>query len=94
MVKVKKRSGEYEDFNQAKLEASLRSAGAEEEQASRISELVARSLQDGTETDDIRAMAAAELSQIDEDAAQRYQSFKSATSQTTSSSQTARTSAR
>ena len=78
MVKVEKRSGELEEFNASKLEASLTAAGASEQQAERIAATVASSLKEGTETAQLMMRAASELKRIDPAAAERYQGFKSA----------------
>jgi transcriptional regulator NrdR family protein len=75
LTHVRKRSGELEGFDASKLEASLTSAGAKTEFASKISEAVARELSEGIATADIRRMAVRELGTYDRSAAQRYEAF-------------------
>jgi hypothetical protein len=75
LSRLKKRSGELEDFDAAKLRAFLTRAGASDEHARRVSEIVAHSCREGMETTEIRRLAASELSQMDTAAAQRYETF-------------------
>jgi transcriptional regulator NrdR family protein len=77
MVRVEKRSGELEEFDTSKLEASLARAGVSEEQATRIAEKVARSVTEGTATAQVMAWAATELRHVNPTAAKKYESFKS-----------------
>jgi len=72
---VKKRSGETETFDEAKLETSLTKAGAKKEHAAKITEMVARIFREGMETTQIKERAATELSKTDPAAAHRYQTF-------------------
>jgi hypothetical protein len=58
-VKIKKRSGELEDFDRNKLQRSVLNAGASEEVARRISERVQPT--EGLSTDDLRRRVAEEL---------------------------------
>jgi 2-phosphoglycerate kinase len=78
LVKVEKRSGEMEEFDMAKLEASLTSAGARPEEATRIAQAIAKTVTEGTETAELMMRAATELRRIDPAAAKRYEAFKSA----------------
>jgi transcriptional regulator NrdR family protein len=75
LTNVRKRSGELESFDSAKLEASLTSAGAKSEYASKVSETVARELSEGMATEEIKRVAARELGAYDRTAAQRYEAF-------------------
>jgi transcriptional regulator NrdR family protein len=72
---VRKRSGEMQDFDAAKLTESLRRAGATEPHARIVSEIVAKSAQDGADTSDIRRLAATELGRLDNASARRYEAF-------------------
>lgn len=78
LVKVEKRSGELEEFEVSKLEASLTKAGVSEEQATKIAETVAKSVTEGTDTAQLLMRATTELRRIDPAAAKRYEAFKSA----------------
>jgi len=78
IFKVEKRSGELEEFNASKLEASLTRAGVSEEQATKIAETVAKSVTEGTDTAQLMMKAATELRRIDPAAAKKYEAFKSA----------------
>ena len=75
MTRLRKRSGELEEFDAAKLEGSLTRAGASQEHAHAVSEIVARNLRDGMDSMEIRRLAAAELSGRDNAAAQRYEQW-------------------
>ena len=79
MVKVKKRSGSLQDFDKAKIEASLSKAGAREEDATKIAENVASKIQEGTTTTEIKQIAATQLREIDERSAQSYETFQKLT---------------
>ena len=76
MVKVKKRVGHMEDFDRAKLKASLKKAGAKEEDATKVTEIVAGKVKEGMAANEIRRMAATELRRLDATAAQKYEAFK------------------
>lgn len=52
MNKLTKRSGELEEFSEAKLRASLTNAGASEDNARKVSEIVARNAREGMESGD------------------------------------------
>ena len=73
MVKVMKRS---EDFDTAKLKASLKKAGVKEEHATKVAETVARRVREGMTTAEIKRMAATELRRMDQKAARVYETFK------------------
>jgi 2-phosphoglycerate kinase len=73
--RLTKRSGELEEFSEAKLRASLTNAGASEENARKVCEIVARSAREGMQTAEIRRLAASELARWDSTAAQRYEEF-------------------
>lgn len=76
MVKVMKRSGDLEDFDEVKLEASLTRAGASEEHASRVAGIVAGNVTDRTHTVELSLMAGTALQRLDKMAAKRYKEFK------------------
>jgi transcriptional regulator NrdR family protein len=76
LVKVKKRVGHMEDFDRAKLKASLKKAGAKEEHATKVTEIVAGKVKEGMAANEIRRMAATELRRLDATAAQKYEAFK------------------
>ena len=73
MVKVKKRS---ENFDRAKLKASLRKAGAKEEHATKVAETVERRVWEGITTTEIRQLAATELRRMDPKAATVYETYE------------------
>jgi len=73
LTNVRKRSGELESFDAGKLEASLTSAGAKTEYATKVSETIARELSEGMATTEIRQIAARELGAFDSTAARRYE---------------------
>lgn len=75
MVKIKKRSGSMQDFDKAKLKASLKKAGAEEEHATKVTESVAGAVREGTTTAMIKRMVAIELRGMDQKATQAYETF-------------------
>ncbi len=79
MVRVKKRSGTMQDFEGAKLKASLRKAGAREEHATKVAGTVKGKVREGIVTSEIKRMAATELRGMDAAAAQRYEAFKKPT---------------
>lgn len=59
MARIKKRSGEMQEFDRGKLEESIRRAGASDETARRVAERVRPA--DGTSTDELRKMVSQEL---------------------------------
>jgi hypothetical protein len=75
LTRLTKRSGELEEFNEAKLRASLTDAGATEENARRICEIITRNWREGMETAEIKRLAASELSRMDSTAARKYEEF-------------------
>jgi transcriptional regulator NrdR family protein len=75
MVKVKKRP---EDFEKAKLKASVKKAGAKDEHATKVADNVAGKVKEGTETFEIRQWVITELTRLDSKAAKAYETFKKA----------------
>jgi transcriptional regulator NrdR family protein len=73
MVKVKKRS---EDFEKAKLKASVKKAGAKDEHATKVADNVAGKVKEGTETFEIRQWVITELTPLDAKAAKAYETYK------------------
>jgi len=76
MVKVKKRS---EDFEKAKLKASIKKAGAKDEHAAKVADNVAAKVKEGTETFLIRQWVITELTPLDSKAAKAYETYKKPT---------------
>ena len=72
MVNVKKR---FEEFDRAKLKASLRKAGAKEEHATKVAERVSRTVWEGMTTTEIKRLAATELRRVDPKAATVYETY-------------------
>ena len=72
MVKVKKRS---EQFDRAKLKASLKKAGAKEEHATKVAETVARTVWEGITTTEVKRLAATELRRMNPKAATVYETY-------------------
>ena len=73
MVKVKKRS---EDFDKAKLKASVKKAGARDEHATKVADKIAGKVKTGTTTIMIRRWVITELTPIDPKAAEAYKTYK------------------
>jgi len=73
LVKVKKRS---EEFNKAKLKASIMNAGAEDKHATQIADKIARKVKAGTTTVSIRRWVISELKPLDAKAAETYMKYK------------------
>lgn len=73
MVKVKKRS---EDFNKAKLKASMKKAGAKDAHATKIADKIASKVKPGTTTVVIRRWVIAELRPLDAEVAKAYEKYK------------------
>ena len=73
MVKVKKRS---EDFNKAKLKASMKKAGAKDSHATKIADKIAGKVKPGTTTVVIRRWVITELRPLDAEAAKAYETYK------------------
>jgi len=76
LVEVKKRSGAMQDFDRAKLKASLKKAGAKEEHATKVTEMVAGRVREGMTTAEIKRHAATELRRMDKRTAQAYETFR------------------
>ncbi len=76
MVKVKKRAGATQDFDKAKLKASLNKAGAKEEHATKVANKVADKAKEGMTTIEIRRLCITELRPLDPKAAKAYEAFK------------------
>ncbi len=79
MVRVKKRAGHMQDFDRAKLKASLKKAGAKEEHATKVVGTVSAKVREGTTTAEIKRLTATELRRLDTKAAQAYETFKKPT---------------
>ena len=73
MVKVKKRS---EDFEKTKLIASVKKAGAKDEHATKVADIVADKVKEGTQTFLIRQWVITELTPLDPKAAKAYETYK------------------
>ena len=73
LVKVKKRS---EDFNKAKLKASVKKAGAKDAHATKIADKIAGKVKPGTTTVIIRRWVITELRPLDPEAAKAYEKYK------------------
>ena len=78
LVKVKKRSGAMQDFDKAKLKASVRKAGAKEEHATKVADNLAGKVKEGTMTVEIRRWCITELRPLDPQAAKAYENFSRA----------------
>lgn len=76
MVKVKKRSGATQDFDKAKVKASLKKAGAKEEHATKVANKVAGNVKEGTMTVEIRRWCITEIRPLDLQAAKAYEAHK------------------
>jgi len=70
---VKKRS---EDFNKAKLKASVKKAGAKDAHATKIADKIAGKVKPGTTTVIIRRWVITELRPLDPEAAKAYEKYK------------------
>ena len=73
LVKVKKRS---EDFNKAKLKASIMNAGAKDKHATKVADKIASKVKAGTTTVMIRRWVIIELRPLDAKAAEAYMKYK------------------
>jgi len=73
LVKVKKRS---ENFNKAKLKASIKKAGAKDAHATKIADKIAGKVKQGTTTVVIRRWVITELRPLDSEAAKAYTTYK------------------
>jgi len=70
-----KRSGPMQDFDKAKLKASLKKAGAKDEHATKVAEMIEGRVREEMTTAEIKRMTAAELRRMDPQAAQSYETF-------------------
>lgn len=75
MVKIVKRDGSTEEFNKEKIYESCKAAGASEEVSRDIAEEVAKLVEDGTTTDQIRRMVLARLAQRAPEAADSWRFY-------------------
>jgi len=73
LVKVKKRS---EDFNKAKLKASMKKAGAKDKDATKVADKIASKVKEGTTTVQIRRWVMIELKLLDARATEAYRKYK------------------
>ena len=73
MVRVKKRS---EEFDKAKLKASLKKAGAKEAHARKVADKIAGKVKEGTRTVRIWEWVIAELKPLDPKAARAYRTYR------------------
>ena len=73
MVKVKKRS---ENFDKAKLKASMKKAGAKDAHATKIADKIAGKVKPGTATVVIRRWVITELRPLNPTAAKAYETYK------------------
>jgi len=73
LVKVKKRS---ENFNKAKLKASIEKAGAKDKHATKVTDKIASKVKEGTTTVLIRRWVITELKPLDAKAAEAYRKYK------------------
>jgi len=76
LVKVKKHSGATQDFDKAKLKASVKKAGAKEEHATKVADNLASKVKEGTMTVEIRRWCITELRPLDPKAAKAYETFE------------------
>jgi hypothetical protein len=73
LVEVKKRS---DDFNEAKLKASVKKAGAKDSQGTKIADKIAGKVKPGTMTDVIRRWVITELGPLDAEPVKAYETYK------------------
>ena len=73
LVKVKKRS---ENFDKAKLKASMKKAGAKEAHARKVVNKIARKVKEGTRTATIWEWVILELKPLDAKAAKAYRTYR------------------
>ena len=73
MVKVKKRS---ENFNKAKLKASMKKAGAKDKDATKVADKIASKVKEGMTTVQIRRWVIIELKPLDAKATEAYRKYK------------------
>ncbi len=65
-----------EEFNKAKLKASIINAGAKDKHATQIADKIARKVKEGTTTVLIRRWVITELKKLDAEAAEAYMKYK------------------
>ena len=73
LVKVKKRS---EEFDKAKLKASMKKAGAKEAHARKVADEVAGKVREGTKTVQIWRWVIVRLRPLDRKAAEAYRTYR------------------
>jgi 2-phosphoglycerate kinase len=73
LVKVKKRP---EEFNKAKLKASIKNAGVKDKHATQIADKIASKVKEGTTTVLIKRWVITELKPLDAKAAEAYTKYK------------------
>lgn len=76
LAKVKKHSGVLQEFDKAKLKASLKKAGAKEEHATKVADKVAGKVKEGTTTVEIREWCITELKPVDPKTAKAFEGYK------------------
>jgi transcriptional regulator NrdR family protein len=76
MVSLKKRAGTMQEFDKVKLKTSLVNAGAKEEHAAGVVDSIAAKVTEGMATQEVRRLVAAELRGLDQNAAQKYETFQ------------------
>ena len=74
MLKIKKRSGEDEEFSRKKLEKSILSAGGNEKTARMIAEGTKH--REELTTAKVRTRVITELKRLDHEACKRYEAYK------------------
>lgn len=75
MVRIKKRNGEYEEFNETKLYNSIIATGASPEVAHDIVEEVKKRLKEGMSTDEIRRVVLTKLKELDPNAVEAWKFY-------------------
>jgi len=78
LVRIKKRSGRFEEFLESKIVTSVRKAGASAEEAQHVAKLVSRKVAPKREvtTDELSNMVAASLSKVNKAAAGNFTKFR------------------
>ncbi len=74
MTMIKKRSGEMQEFSRAKMEESMKRAGAKEEVVKKLAESI--QVQEGMATQDLRQRIGEELRKVDSSIADAYVSTR------------------
>ncbi|MEM1627603.1 MAG: ATP cone domain-containing protein [Sulfolobaceae archaeon] len=75
MVRIKKRDGTYEEFNENKLYNSIIAAGASPEVAHDIVQEVKKRLKEGMSTDEIRRVVLTKLKELDPNAVEAWKFY-------------------